>query len=84
MSMSLPYRRGMSGGRDVSFIIAMNSSKSLTSFAYCFFHFRKPPGSRLAFDAVERNGRLGCIQCQKGRVQQQRKEKVWSIPLVGQ
>ena len=40
----------MLGSRDVIvtiFITSMSSSKSLTSFACRFFHFRKPPGLRL-------------------------------------
>ena len=51
-------RQDMLGGRDVSltiFIISMSSGKSLTSFVYCFFHFGKPPGLRLTFDASKRN-----------------------------
>ena len=61
-------RRGMSGSRDVSlliFITFMSGSKSLTSFAYCFFHFRRPPGLRLVFDAIEKNGKFGRIQRNK-------------------
>ena len=42
----------MLGSRDVIvtiFITSMSSSKSLTSFACRFFHFRKPPGLRLTW-----------------------------------
>ena len=44
-------KRGISGSRDVSltiFITSISGSKSLTSLAYRFFHFRKPLGLRLA------------------------------------
>ena len=44
-------RRSMSGGRDVSltiFITSMSGSKTLTSFIYRIFHFKRPPGLRLA------------------------------------
>ena len=43
----------------------MSGSKSLTSFTNCFFHFSGPPGLRLAFDASERIGKFGSIQCQR-------------------
>ena len=35
------------------FITSMSGNKSLTSFAYGFFHFRRPPGLKLAFDAAK-------------------------------
>ena len=41
----------------------MSASKSLASFTN--FHFSRPPGIRRAFDAAERNGRFGRIQCQR-------------------
>ena len=31
------------------------------------FHLSGPPGFRMAFDATERNGRFGRIQCQRGK-----------------
>ena len=76
-------RRGMSGSGDVSltiFITSISDSKSLTSFAYCFFHFSGPPGLRLAFDTAERNGKFDRTQFQR-REQRQRKDKVRSILL---
>ena len=78
------YRRDMSGSRDISlaiFITTMSGSKSLTSFTYRNFHFRTPPGFRLAFDGAERNGEFGCIIPEMQREQQQRKEKETSILL---
>ena len=39
----------------------------LTSFTNRIFHFSRPPGFRMAFDAVERNGRFGRIQCQRSK-----------------
>ena len=29
------------------------------------FHFRRPPGLRLVFDAAERNKKFGRIRCQR-------------------
>ena len=58
----------MSGGRNISltiFIAAMSGSKSLMPLSYRFFHFRRPPGLRLAFDAAVRNGKFGLIYCQR-------------------
>ena len=43
----------------------MSGSKSFTSFTNRFFHFSRPPGLRLAFEAAERNGKFGRIQCQR-------------------
>ena len=54
-------RRGMSESRNVSlaiFITSMSGSKSLTSSAYCFFHFRRVPGLKLALQAAERNAKF--------------------------
>ena len=73
--MSQPWswpddRRSMSGSGDVSlaiFITSVSSSESLTSFTNRFFHFSGPPGFRMAFDAAERNGRFGRIQCQRSK-----------------
>ena len=69
--------------RDVNlsiFITFMSGSKSLMSFSYRFFHFRRPPGLGLAFDAAKRNERFGRIQCHIDGEQHQRKENE-SIPL---
>ena len=63
-------RRGILRSADVSltmYIISISGSKSLTSFTNCFFLFRRPLGLRLAFDAVERNEKSGCIQCQRSK-----------------
>ena len=63
-------RRGMLGSRDVSLAIlvtSMSGSKILTYFAYGIFHFRRPPGLELAFDAAERNEKFGRIQCQRSK-----------------
>ena len=63
-------RRSTSGSRDVSlaiFITSVSGSESLASFTNGFFHFSGPPGFRMAFDATERNGRFGRIQCQKSK-----------------
>ena len=60
----------MSGSEDVSlaiFITSMSGSDSLPSFTNHFFHFSGPPGFGIAFDAAERNGRFGRIQCQRGK-----------------
>ena len=60
----------MSGSEDVSltiFITAVSSGEILMSFTNCFFHFSGPPDFRMAFDAAERNGRFGRIQCQKSK-----------------
>ena len=56
----------------------MSISKSLTSFAYCFFHLKKPLCLGLAFDATERNGRFGRIQCERCKESSSRGK---SIPL---
>ena len=60
--------RSMPRGWNVSllfFITFVNGSKSLVSFLYCFFHFRRLPGLRLASDSVKENGRFWRIQCQR-------------------
>ena len=44
----------------------MSGSESLASFTNRTFHLSRPPGFRKAFDAAERNGRFGRIQCQRG------------------
>ena len=62
-------RRSASGSGDVSlaiFITSVSGNESLASFTNRFFHFSGPPGFRIAFDAAERNGRFGRIQCQIG------------------
>ena len=44
----------------------MSGSKSFASFTNRTVHLSRPPGFRRAFDAAERNGRFGRIQCQRG------------------
>ena len=41
---------------------------------FCY-HFKRPPGLRLAFDRAERNRKFGHAQCQRNKEQQQRKDK---------
>ena len=61
-------RRGTSEGRDVSkAIISVSGSESFASLTNRFFHFRRPPGFRMAFDAIESNGRSGHNQCHKSK-----------------
>ena len=58
-----------SGSGDVSlaiFITSVSGSESLASFTNRFY-FSGPPGFKMAFDAAERNGRFGRIQCQRGK-----------------
>ena len=58
----------MSGSGDVSlaiFIASVNSRESLACFTNRFFHFSRPPGFRVAFDATERNKRFDRIQGQR-------------------
>ena len=58
-------RRGMSESRSASlsmFITSISGRKSLTSFAYRFFHLNRPPGLRLAFDTAKRYGKFDHIQ----------------------
>ena len=60
----------MAGSRDVSlviFITSVSGSESLLSFTNCFFHLSRPPGFRIVFDAVKKNGEFGRIQCQSGK-----------------
>ena len=57
-------RRSASGSGDVSlaiFIASVSGSESLVSFTNHLFHFSRPPGFRMAFDAAERNGNFGRI-----------------------
>ena len=57
-------RRSMSGRGDVSltiFIASVSCGESLTSVTNRFFHFRRPQGFRIAFDAAERNGGLAAF-----------------------
>ena len=68
----------MSGSKDVSltiFIPGMSCRKSLTSFAYRTFHFRKPTGLRLPFDSAKINRKFGCIQCQRSKENSSSREK---------
>ena len=57
------------------FIAFVSCSKSLTSFTKRFFHLSGPPGFRLAFDAPERNGRFGRIQCQRSKKSSSREKR---------
>ena len=43
----------------------MSGSESPASFITRTFHLSRLPGFRRAFDSAERNGRFGCIQCQR-------------------
>ena len=73
----------MSGSGEVSlptFITSMSGSKSLMSFAYRFFHFRRPSGLRLAFDATKRNEKLAAFSAKEVK-QLHRKEKETSISM---
>ena len=73
LACSLPYlslgfgndRQDMSGGNAgvTIFITSMRGSKSFTSSANSFFHFRRPSGLRLAFDTAEMNENFCRIQC---------------------
>ena len=49
------------------FITSVSGSESLASFTNHSFHLIRPPGFRIGFDAAERNGRFGRIQCQRGK-----------------
>ena len=65
-------RRSASGSGDVHvslaiFITFVSGSESLASFTDRTFHFSGSPSFRMAFDAVERNGRFGRIQCQRSQ-----------------
>ena len=58
------------GSGDVSLVIFISSVSgrvSLASFTDRFFHLSRPPGFSRAFDAAERNGRFGRIQCQRDK-----------------
>ena len=45
----------------------MSGSEGVASFTNRIFHVSRPPGFGMAFDAAERNGRFGHIQCQRGK-----------------
>ena len=49
------------------FIASVSSSKSITFFTNCFFNLSRPPGFGRAFDAIKRNGSVGCIRCQRSK-----------------
>ena len=57
------------------FITFMNGSESVTLFTNRLFHFSGPPDFRMAFDAAERNGRFGRIQCQRSEESSSRRKK---------
>ena len=61
-------RRSASGSGVVSlaiFITFVSGSESLASFTKRIFHISRPTGFGIAFEATEKNGRIGCIQCQR-------------------
>ena len=63
-------RQCTSKSGDVSlaiFIAFVSGSESLAFFTNRTFHLSRPPGFRMAFDAAERNRRLGRIKCQRGK-----------------
>ena len=61
-------RRSTWGGGDVSLTISsVSGSESLNSYTNRFFHLSGPSGFRMAFDATERNGKFGCIQCPRSK-----------------
>ena len=63
-------RQSTLGSGDVGlaiFIASVSGSESLTSNTSRIFHFSPPPDFRMVFDAAERNGRFGRIQCQRGK-----------------
>ena len=71
-------RCSTSGSEEVSlaiFITSVSGSESLASFTNRFFHLSRPPGFRRAFDTVERNGRFGRIQCQRGKESSSRRKR---------
>ena len=71
-------RRSASGSSDVSlviFITSVSGSESFASFTNPFFHFSGPPGFRMVLDAAEKNGRFGCIQCQRSEESSRREKK---------
>ena len=71
-------RRSTSGSGDVSltiFIAFLSGSESLASVTNRFFHFSRPPGFRLAFDAAKRNRRFGRIQCQRSKESSSREKR---------
>ena len=51
------------------------STSASTYFTYYFFHFSRPPGLGLAFDAAERNRKFGSIQCQKSKESSKREKR---------
>ena len=62
--------RDTSGSGDVSlaiFVTSVSGSETFGSSTVRFFLFSRPPGFRRAFDAAERNGRFGGIQCRRGK-----------------
>ena len=53
----------------------MSGHKSLSSFINCFVNFSVPPDFGMVFDVAKRNGRFGCIQCQRSRESSSRGKK---------
>ena len=71
-------RRSMSKSGDISlaiFITSVSGSESLASFTNRYFHFSGPPGFRMAYDAAERNGGFGRIQCERSEKSSSRGKK---------
>ena len=62
--------RGASRSCDVSlaiFVTSVRGSESLASFTNRTFHLSTSSSFRMVFDAAERNGRFGRIQCQRSK-----------------
>ena len=57
------------------FITSVSGSESLASFTNRTFHLSRPPSFRMAFDAAERNGRFGRIQCQRCKESSSRRKR---------
>ena len=57
------------------FITSVSGSESLASFTNRFFHLSRPPEFRRAFDAAERNGKFGSIQCERGKESSSREKR---------
>ena len=57
------------------FIASVSGSESHTLFINCFFHLKRPPNFRITFDAAEKNGRFGRIQCQRSKESSSREKR---------
>ena len=61
-------RRGISRSRDICLkilITSLSGSKSPAPSASRFFHFRRPPGMRLAFDAAKKAENLAAFSARE-------------------